>query len=107
MNVLSRQQLAEGIVMNTLADLLEAKEEGRDANQVAYFAALFTYACSEACRIGVDSAKLREATAIGCSQFEADDALPMACLGLIDASDHVESEHHANTALQAVLDGQI
>ncbi|MFQ5994961.1 MAG: hypothetical protein ACE5K1_07680 [Acidiferrobacterales bacterium] len=107
MGTLTKQQLAEGIMMNTLADLLEAKEEGRDTNQLAYFAALFSYALHEAFSAGGDWYTLRDRVVAGCQQFEADDALPMACFRLVSPSDGASSEEYANSTMQSVIDGQI
>lgn len=107
MTTLTKQELAEGIMMNALADLLEAKEEDRDRHQLAYFTALFTYALSEAFKAGLNSDRLIQSITSGYSQLEADGDLPMACFSLIDPCEDVASEDYANVALKSVLDAEI
>ena len=106
MTSLTKQQLAEGIMMNTLADLIESIDEGRNVDQIAYFTALFMYALSEASQTGLDPDRLLQSVTTGYSQLEADGQLPMACLRLIDPSKDISSEDYANLALESVIGGE-
>ncbi len=107
MTSLTRKQLAEGIMMNTLADLIESIDEGRDVDQIAYFTALYMYALSEAAKTGLGPDRLLQSVTTGFSQLEADGQLPIACLRLIDSSKDIPSEEYANLALKSVIAGEV
>ena len=106
MTSLTKQQLAEGLMLNTLADLIESIDEGRDVDQIAYFTALYMYALSESSKTCLDPDHLLQSVTTGYYLLDADGQLPMACLPLIDPSKDISSEDYANLALKSVIGGK-